>query len=86
MWPTLCQTRNARLPCGSGCARLATLALAAPPPQGSRAPRRQSNLQKDFYTPEETLHLLSTPANAERIRQGLVDYSTGKLQAGELCD
>ena len=35
---------------------------------------------------EETLHLLSTPANAERIRQGLTDYSAGKLQTGELCD
>ena len=40
----------------------------------------------EFAAMEETLHLLSTPANAERIRQGLADYATGKLQPGELCD
>lgn len=33
-----------------------------------------------------TLHLLSTPANAEQIRQGLADFALGKLQPGELCD
>lgn len=40
----------------------------------------------EFAAMEETLHLLSTPANAERIRQGLRDHAAGKLQAGELCD
>lgn len=40
----------------------------------------------EFAAMEATLHLLSTPANAERIRQGLADYAAGKLQAGELCD
>ncbi len=35
---------------------------------------------------EETLHLLSTPANAERIRQGLRDYEEGNLREAELCD
>jgi len=35
---------------------------------------------------KETLHLLSTPANAERIRQGLVDYNNKNFQSGELCD
>jgi antitoxin YefM len=40
----------------------------------------------EYAAMEETLHVLSTPANAERIRQGLADYATGKLQAGELCD
>jgi antitoxin YefM len=41
---------------------------------------------EEYAAIEETLHLLSTPANAERIRQGLADYAAGKLQSGELCD
>jgi antitoxin YefM len=41
---------------------------------------------EEFAAMEETLHLLSTPANAERIREGLADYQAGKLQTGELCD
>jgi antitoxin YefM len=41
---------------------------------------------EEFAAMEETLHLLSTPANAELIRQGLDDYAAGKLQPGELCD
>ncbi len=41
---------------------------------------------EEYAAMEETLHLLSTPANAERIRQGLTDYAAGKLQAGQLCD
>lgn len=41
---------------------------------------------EEFAAMEATLHLLSTPANAERIRQGLADDAKGKLQAGELCD
>ena len=40
----------------------------------------------EYAAMEETLHLLSTPANAERIRQGLADYTAGKTQSGELCD
>ncbi len=40
----------------------------------------------EYAAMEETLHLLSTPANAERLRQGLADYEAGKLQPGELCD
>jgi antitoxin YefM len=40
----------------------------------------------EYAAMEETLHVLSTPTNAERIRQGLADYATGNLQAGELCD
>ena len=35
---------------------------------------------------EETLHLLSTPANAEQLRQGLRDFAAGKRMTGELCD
>lgn len=35
---------------------------------------------------DETLHILSSPANAERIRQGLRDFEAGNLEAGELCD
>ena len=37
-------------PAGAAALRLATLAFASPLPQGSWAQRRQSNLQKDFYT------------------------------------
>lgn len=41
---------------------------------------------EEFSAMEETLHLLSTPANADRIRQGQDDYAAGKLLPGELCD
>ena len=41
---------------------------------------------EEYAAREETLHLLSTPANAERIRRGLADYAAGKLKARELCD
>jgi len=41
---------------------------------------------EEYAAMEETLHLLSTPANAERIRQGLADHAVGKFQPGELCD
>ena len=41
---------------------------------------------EEFAAMEETLHLLSTPANAERVRQGLADYRAGKLRRGKLCD
>ncbi|MFT3990960.1 MAG: type II toxin-antitoxin system Phd/YefM family antitoxin [Luteolibacter sp.] len=41
---------------------------------------------EEYEAMEETLHLLSTPANAERIRQGLADFAAGNFQAGELCD
>jgi len=40
----------------------------------------------EYAAMQETLHLLSTPANAERIRDGLADYAAGKLRPGELCD
>lgn len=40
----------------------------------------------EYLAMEETLHLLSTPANAECIRQGLADFAAGKFQPGELCD
>jgi antitoxin YefM len=40
----------------------------------------------EYEAMEETLHLLSTPANAEQIRQGLADYKDGKLYSAELCD
>ena len=32
----------------------------------------------DYASIQETLHLLSTPANAERIRQGLADYENSR--------
>ena len=41
---------------------------------------------EEFSAMEATLHLLSTPANAERIRKGLEDYQQGNLQTHELCD
>jgi antitoxin YefM len=41
---------------------------------------------EEFAAMEETLHLLSTPANAERLREGLANYRVGNLQSGELCD
>jgi antitoxin YefM len=41
---------------------------------------------EEFAAMEETLYVLSTSANVERIRQGLVDYAMGNLQTGELCD
>jgi len=40
----------------------------------------------EYAAMEESLHLFSTPANAERIRQGLADYEAGRLQSGALCD
>ncbi len=40
----------------------------------------------EYASMEATLHLFSTTANAERIRQGLSDFAAGKLQTGELCD
>jgi antitoxin YefM len=40
----------------------------------------------EYAAMEETLHLLSTPSNAERLRQGLKDYASGKLKKGALCD
>lgn len=41
---------------------------------------------EEYAAMEATLHLLSTPANADRLREGLADYADGNLQAGELCD
>jgi len=39
----------------------------------------------EYEAMEATLHLLSTPANAERIRQGLADFAEGKMVERELC-
>jgi PHD/YefM family antitoxin component YafN of YafNO toxin-antitoxin module len=35
---------------------------------------------------EETLHLLSSPANAERLRQGLSDFEQGKVLNHKLSE
>lgn len=43
-------------------------------------------LQEEYDSLMETLHLLSTPANARRIQQGLAEYEVGKLIARDLCD
>jgi antitoxin YefM len=40
----------------------------------------------EFASIQETLHLLSTPANTERLRQGLTDFTAGKLLSHDLCD
>ncbi len=42
--------------------------------------------EEEYRSIQETLHLLSTPANAERIRRGLAEYEEGKLIERELCD
>lgn len=43
-------------------------------------------LQEDYDSLMETLHLLSTPANAQRIQQGLADFEAGKFSEHDLCD
>ena len=55
-------------------------------PQIRKGPKRVSDSR--VLTPMEergdaTLHLLSTRANAERIRRGLLDYQAGRLISGE---
>ncbi len=41
---------------------------------------------EEYESMEETLHLLSSPANAERIRQGLADFAEGNFSAKELAE
>lgn len=41
---------------------------------------------EEYAAMEATLHLLSTPANAERIRKGLADFAARKFKTGKLCD
>jgi antitoxin YefM len=43
-------------------------------------------LQEEYDSLMETLHLLSTPANAKRIQISLAEYEQGKLTEHELCD
>lgn len=43
-------------------------------------------LQEEYDAMVETLHLLSTPANSERIRQGLQDYEAGRFEEHARCD
>jgi antitoxin YefM len=40
----------------------------------------------EYESMEETLHLLSSPANAERLRQGLADFEQGKLLNHKLSE
>jgi len=35
---------------------------------------------------DQTLYLLSTPANARRIQKGIADFNAGKMTARQLCD
>ena len=42
--------------------------------------------QEEYDAMVETLHLLSTPANSERIRQGLQDYEAGRFEEHARCD
>ena len=41
---------------------------------------------EEFESMEETLHLLSSPANAERIRQGLEDFEKGNVSTHQLAE
>jgi len=43
-------------------------------------------LQEEYDSMLETLHLLSTPANARRIEKGLIDYKEGNFTERALCD
>lgn len=43
-------------------------------------------LQEEYDSLMDTLHLLSTPANAKRIQLGLAEYEAGKITEHELCD
>ena len=70
-------------PAGAAALRLATLAFAPPLPRGSWAERRQSILQKDFYTPEELKGKNLGPIlqgagtdreTAERMRRAVHEY------------
>ena len=42
--------------------------------------------EEEYRSIMETMHLLSTPANAERIRRGLADYAEAKFTEHELCE
>ncbi|MCF6313108.1 MAG: type II toxin-antitoxin system prevent-host-death family antitoxin [Verrucomicrobiales bacterium] len=42
--------------------------------------------EEEYRAMTETLHLLSTPANAECIRRGLAEYEAGKFIEKDLCD
>ena len=41
---------------------------------------------EEFESMEETLHLLSSPANAERIRQGLEDFEKRNVSTHQLAE
>lgn len=43
-------------------------------------------LQEEYDSLLETLHLLSTPANAQRIQTGLADHAAGRTEDHPLCD
>lgn len=43
-------------------------------------------LQEEYDSLMETLHLLSTPANAKRIQAGLEEYESGEMKERPLCD
>ena len=40
---------------------------------------------EEFESIAETLHLLSSPANAERLRQGIADFEAGKFVEHKLA-
>ncbi|BDS06071.1 antitoxin [Oceaniferula spumae] len=41
---------------------------------------------EEYESMEETLHLLSSPANAERLRQGLEDFEKGNFSTHQLAE
>lgn len=42
--------------------------------------------KKEYTSMEETLHLLSSPANAERLRQGIEDFDKGNFSTHQLVE
>ena len=41
---------------------------------------------EEYESMEETLHLLSSPANAERLRRGLADFEKGNFSNQSLSE
>ena len=78
-WPTYDDQFAVPNPCGVGCARLATLAFAPPPPQGLGGSRGKANYRKNLTPAIPRPHLpLSTlrcaPCGPPRMTRGQDDW------------